>query len=95
MSAVHRDRRWPAIRLAAKRRDGFKCVRCGARGRLEVDHVTPARREPERAFDLSAVQTLCRNCHVEKTRREVGHEAAPARQAWRSLLRRPLKQQEH
>lgn len=90
MSAVHRDKRWPAIRLAAKRRDRWACVRCGRRGKLEVDHIVPARREPERAFDLAAVQTLCIACHVEKSRLEIGRDANPARQAWRELLRTPL-----
>lgn len=87
MSAVHRDRRWPAIRLAAKRRDGWRCVKCRRRRHLEVDHITPARREPARAFDLDAVQTLCRDCHVEKTRLESGRDADPARQQWRELVR--------
>ena len=86
MSKVHHDPRWPAVRLAAKRRDQFRCTKCGRRGRLEVDHVIPARHEPERAFDLSAVQTLCRGCHLEKTRQEAGRNADPARQAWRALV---------
>lgn len=88
MSAVHRSSRWSAIRLAAKRRDNFACVRCGRRGKLEVDHIIPARREPARAFDLDAVQTLCVTCHVEKTRREVGKgEPDPQREEWKALVR--------
>ena len=47
---VTRSKRWPALRLQALRRDGFRCVKCGARGRLEVDHVEPVRNAPERAF---------------------------------------------
>lgn len=87
MSAVHHDRRWPAVRLAAKRRDDWKCVRCGRRGRLEVDHIKPARHEPERAFDIDAVQTLCRACHLEKSRHEAGRETTPEQKAWRELVR--------
>ena len=49
---VIRSPRWPALRLAAKRRDDWRCVQCGARGRLEVDHVKPVRTHPELAFDL-------------------------------------------
>jgi len=37
------SKRWPALRIAARRRDGWSCVRCGAVGRLEVDHVLPDR----------------------------------------------------
>jgi 5-methylcytosine-specific restriction endonuclease McrA len=60
---------------------------CGRRNRLEVDHIIPARREPERAFDLDAVQTLCRACHVEKCRQESGRETTPEQNAWREFVR--------
>jgi len=84
---VYRDRRWPALRLAAKRRDGWRCVECGSRGRLEVDHREPVRSAPERAFDLSNLQCLCPRCHTRKTRREVGTpELSPERQKWRDLI---------
>lgn len=85
---VIRDRRWPALRLAAKRRDGWKCVECGASGRLEVDHVAPVRSHPQLAFDLSNLQSLCAACHARKTRIECGHAPLdPKRQAWRDLVR--------
>ncbi len=85
---VYRDRRWPALRLAAKRRDGWKCVICGARYRLEVDHIKPVRCHPESAFSLDNLQTLCGRCHGAKTRREIGHAPLPPeRQKWRQLVR--------
>lgn len=84
---VYRDRRWPALRLEAKRRDGWACVQCGARTRLEVDHIQPVRRAPERAFDLDNLQVLCGACHGAKTRQEVGLPVlSPERQRWRDLL---------
>lgn len=94
---VYRDKRWPALRLMAKRRDGFMCVRCGARSRLEVDHIKPVRDAPELAFDLRNLQTLCGGCHAKKTRIEAGHpELTPERQKWRDLLqhmqRNPVEQ---
>ena len=70
--AVIRDRRWPALRLSAKRRDGWRCVQCGARGRLEVDHIQPVRDAPELAFELKNLQTLCTSCHAKKTIIEAG-----------------------
>lgn len=85
---VIQSRRWPALRLQAKRRDGFRCVGCGARGRLEVDHVQPVRTHPELAFDLSNLQTLCVSCHSRKTRIECGlgsHD--PGREKWKELVR--------
>jgi 5-methylcytosine-specific restriction protein A len=86
------DKRWPALRLAAKRRDCFKCVKCGAFGRLEVDHIKPVRTHPELAFDLSNLQSLCTVCHSRKTSVECGWvQLTPERQAWRDLLRAPAQ----
>ena len=84
---VYRDKRWPALRLAAKRRDGWCCVQCGSRYRLEVDHIQPVRDRADLSFDLINLQTLCGPCHGRKTRLEAGHpELSPERQAWRDLL---------
>jgi 5-methylcytosine-specific restriction protein A len=89
------DKRWPALRLAAKRRDGFKCVKCNAHGRLEVDHVKPVRSHPELSFDLGNLQTLCTACHSSKTAKECGWTPlTPERRAWRDLLRAPAQSSE-
>jgi 5-methylcytosine-specific restriction enzyme A len=87
-AAIYRTPRWKAVRLAAKRRDGFRCVTCGDAGRLEVDHVKPMRTHPELAFDLANLQSLCPPCHARKTRIEVGLDPlSPARMAWREVVR--------
>lgn len=84
---VTRSKRWKALRLEALRRDGWQCVKCGARGRLEVDHIAPVRTAPERAFDLTNLQCLCGACHARKTRLEIGlGRENPAREAWKSLV---------
>ena len=89
---IYRDKRWPALRLMARRRDGWACVKCGARGRIEVDHIQPVRTHPERAFDLQNLQCLCAVCHAKKTRVEVGlPELSPERQAWRRLVSQSVK----
>jgi len=83
-----RDRRWPALRLQALRRDGFQCVQCGARQRLEVDHIRPVRDAPELAFELSNLQTLCSSCHTLKTREDLGLKPiSKDRLAWKILIR--------
>lgn len=85
---VLRSPRWKAVRLEVLRHDDFKCVHCGARGRLEVDHKIPVRLAPERAFDLDNLQALCRSCHTRKTRLEVGHPPlSESRQQWRDSIR--------
>lgn len=86
-ASVIRTRRWKALRLEALRRDGWACVSCGARGRLEVDHVKPVRDAPELSFDLGNLQCLCPSCHTRKTRIECGHTApSPGRLKWRALV---------
>lgn len=88
-AAVYRSQRWVAVRLQAKRRDGFRCVKCGAVGRLEVDHIAPVRSAPDLSFVLSNLQTLCAACHSRKTAIEVGFAPFdPKRQEWRDLLNR-------
>jgi 5-methylcytosine-specific restriction endonuclease McrA len=82
-----RDPRWPALRLQALRRDGWACVKCGARGRLEVDHIERVDKRPDLAFELSNTQSLCGTCHNAKTRRELGQAPPdPERRKWRRLL---------
>lgn len=86
-AAVTRTRRWKALRLEALRRDGFRCVSCGGRRRLEVDHIKPVRSHPELAFDLANLQTLDARCHGRKTRTEIGlPEPDPRRLAWRAFV---------
>lgn len=96
---VTRTKRWKALRLLALRRDGFACVQCSARGRLEVDHIVSVRDAPERAFDLDNTQSLCPACHTRKTRIEVGHpEVSPERAEWRravAALLQPTERKNH
>lgn len=87
-ASVIRSVRWKAVRLQAKRRDGWACVQCGAKTRLEVDHIQPVRTHPDRAFDIDNLQTLCGSCHARKTRLEIGlGREDPAREAWKDLVR--------
>lgn len=91
-AAVIRSRRWKALRQQALRRDGWRCVKCGGRRRLEVDHIEPVRTHPELAFVLANLQTLDARCHSRKTRIEIGLGEAPdpRREDWRALLKTPL-----
>lgn len=92
-AAIIRTPRWKALRVIAKRRDGWKCVQCGAAGDLEVDHIRPVRTHPDLAYDLGNLQTLCVACHSRKTRIEVGMDVIdPKRQAWRDCVRELSRQ---
>lgn len=98
-AAVYRSRQWKSVRFLTKRRDGWKCVKCGAAGcRLEVDHIRSIREAPELAYDMGNLQTLCVPCHSRKTQAEIGltfEGSDPRRLEWRrftrELTRKPLK----
>jgi 5-methylcytosine-specific restriction enzyme A len=82
---VTATRRWQVLRHQILERDGWKCRNCGARGRLEIDHIKSVRLAPESAFDPDNLQALCPTCHTKKTRIECGHPApvqSPERDAW-------------
>ena len=51
---------WRRRRAAAIRRAGRRCQRCGARGPLDVHHLTYRTLGRERPGDLLA---LCESCH--------------------------------
>lgn len=44
-------------------RDKNKCVLCGSRERLEVDHIKPFALFPHLAIDINNGRVLCHECH--------------------------------
>ena len=70
--ATTSSKRWRGLRHLALQRDGFRCRKCGAVGRLEVDHIKPERTHPELRWSLENLQSLCRRCHSAKTAKEIG-----------------------
>lgn len=79
--------RWRVLRAAILERDNYACRTCGARGRLEVDHVKPVRSHPALAWTPANLQALCPGCHARKTRLEVGHPDVPEeRKDWLQLV---------
>ena len=83
---LSQSRRWQHVRRAVFERDGYRCCECGRPGALECDHVSPMQREPgQDPFDVNGLQTLCRSCHIAKTRRENrSRPLSPQAQAWRA-----------
>ena len=59
-------------------RDGHRCVKCGAGGTLEVDHIVPIA-EGGKGVGLDGLRTLCRPCHRAETRALAGRLAARRR----------------
>ena len=91
MSRAHKQLhkgRWARVRLEVLERDGWRCRRCGCYGN-EVDHIRPLRKGGD-PFDPDNLQTLCRTCHVAKTRAETRRPDTPAEAAWRAFAAEPL-----
>ncbi|MFF1908633.1 HNH endonuclease [Kitasatospora sp. NPDC058218] len=59
---------WASRRSKVLARDRFRCQRCGARERLEVDHFVPVARGG--SWEPDNLWTLCRPCHQVKTYNE-------------------------
>ena len=88
MSHVARlDRaRWARVRVQVFQRDLYRCRRCLKPGRLECDHVVPLHVDRDQdPYALAGLQTLCRSCHIEKSRSE-RIRPDPEREAWRALV---------
>ena len=84
-------RRWAKVRLQALDRDSWACVRCGHKGKCEVDHRIPLDVAPDRMYDLSNLQVLCRSCHFSKTRGEkTGRGPSPEVEEWKRYLTNSL-----
>lgn len=54
----------PWKRQAVYRRDGYRCVECGAEGELSIDHVVAIR--DGGTNNIENLQTLCRTCNQAK-----------------------------
>lgn len=46
----------PAVKKAARERDGYKCTRCGSTDNLEIHHISFG-------DTIDNVTTLCHTCH--------------------------------
>ena len=57
----------PTKRKNCYRRDGDRCVKCGATEELTVDHVIPKSMEGG-TCQLLNLQTMCKTCNSDKGR---------------------------
>ena len=79
--------RWQRVRLAVFNRDKWRCRSCGRHGALECDHVVPLDKDSgQDPYAMDGLQTLCRGCHIEKTRGENERQRTPSELAWRDMV---------
>ena len=82
------SRRWDRVRRFVFERDSYRCVTCGRASRLECDHIKPMQHEPKQnPYDPNGLQSICRSCHIEKTRRENLRPLTPQEKSWVALIR--------
>lgn len=65
ISAVERAKVSNKLRFAVYDRDKNRCVKCGSRSNLEIDHIIPISKGGKTEF--SNLQTLCKNCNQKKS----------------------------
>lgn len=63
-SKVFRKTLSPKLRFQVLERDGFKCVYCGAKELLEIDHIVPLVQGGSSLVEN--LQALCHQCNVGK-----------------------------
>jgi 5-methylcytosine-specific restriction endonuclease McrA len=67
--ALLRDPRWQRRRLAVFTRDRWTCQACGATTKeLQVHHRWYVPDKPPWEIPMSALVTLCRDCHIHQRR---------------------------
>ncbi|MCY4360814.1 MAG: HNH endonuclease [Gammaproteobacteria bacterium] len=83
---------WARLRKQVFTRDGYRCVLCGRASKLHCDHIQPLVSGGSET-DPANLQTLCRGCHIQKTRREYEERnpVSPEIQAWADFIRAAFK----
>lgn len=55
---------WKRVRAGVLARDGYRCVYCGRRDKLQAHHLDPiSESDPSTWYDASRIVTACAHCH--------------------------------
>jgi 5-methylcytosine-specific restriction enzyme A len=68
VDSFYRGYPWRKVSGGVRRRDGYRCVKCGAFGK-QVDHII-SRYDGGAPLDPDNLQTLCVACHNAKTQKD-------------------------
>lgn len=68
------DHRWRRLSEQHRAKNPL-CKNCWDNGITtpadDVDHIVPIYKAPGRKYDPTNLQSLCKKCHIEKTKRDV------------------------
>lgn len=54
---------YKTLRKEVLQRDGYKCVLCSSREKLEMDHIKSYSKYPDLRYQKSNLRILCHSCH--------------------------------
>ena len=63
----YRSEEWKSLRREVLERYGRRCMKCSSTGQIQVDHVLPRSKFPQRQLDFGNCQVLCRKCNRSKS----------------------------
>lgn len=67
--SIQQNKNWPIVKRKVRIRDGFKCVLCSTKIRLETHHLTYTKNGQsivgKELENLDVVVTVCEDCHQE------------------------------
>jgi len=63
----YQTQRWRELRYRILRKHGFKCMACGSRERIHVDHIKPRSKYPGLEYCENNLQVLCEDCNLGKS----------------------------
>ena len=89
MSRHHRSNNlprgaWAQLRRHVFNRDGWQCVLCGSRARLECDHIKGLGDGGSNSLDN--LRTLCRSCHLKLSGRRHRIYQVDGQDDWQKAL---------
>jgi len=61
---------WADLRFQILKKYGAKCMLCGSKNDIQVDHIKPRSLYPKLALDPSNLQVLCAPCNKGKSNKD-------------------------
>jgi len=78
---LYKSAEWRRVRELVLRRDGYRCVVCGAlvagKGQARIDHRKSVESYPHLIFVLDNLRTLCATCDNQSHREKGGNPDRP------------------